>query len=234
MKVDSFSPLNKKKWLKEAYMSCFSGFKSAYEISMEHRDYVHYNYKKYIEENKDYFEHKEGKQKGDSLWKSKSFPVIDYLSEDIEFNAKDERLMSKIMDDDDFRSLITVKNGFSDITDIIDLFSIVSSITYVTKKYRKHRKLNVPKGVRKAVFMGKVIDKSFNMLEKVFPRLKQLKDKEATTGNLLSIQNILEGFSDQTLSKLMRCSVKYRYMPELIGSSLTTIDAFYEVLHKSR
>lgn len=227
-------PIIKLKWLNEAYMSCFSEYKSAYQISREIRGYVHNNYKKHMEENSNYFSKKGGKQKGDTLWKAKSFPIVDIISSFNNFNQKEKKNLIKLLDDDRFRLIIKWDYGFRELTDIIDFIAIFSSVSYVTKAFKEYKKFEKPKGMRTEVFKRLLQRKSLNFLEKIFPYLEHLDNFDKTVDNVFNIQNLFEKFSKESLSKLMRISFKHKYVPELIGSTLTTTEAFYEIIHKRK
>lgn len=227
-------PIVKLKWLNEAYMSCFSEYKSAYQISREIRGYVHNNYKKHMEENSKYFNKKRGKQKGDTLWKAKSFPILDIITKVKKFNNKEKKNLTKLLDDDCFRLIVRRDYGFLEIIDIIDFIAIFSSVSYVTRAFREFKKLEKPKGMRRELFKRQLQRKSINNLENIFPYLKQLDNFNTTIDNVYNIQNLFERFSKESLSKLMRVSFKHKYVPELIGSTLTTTEAFHEILHKRK
>ncbi|MFX0140628.1 MAG: hypothetical protein ACFFDN_43710 [Candidatus Hodarchaeota archaeon] len=227
-------PIVKSKWLSEAYMSCFSEYKSAYQISREIRGYVHYNYKKHMEENSNYFNKKKGKQKGDTLWKAKSLPILEIISSVYNFNQKEKKNLTKLLDDDRFRLIIKWEYGFRELTDIIDFIAIFSSVSYITKAFKDYKKLEKPKGMRTEVFKRLLQRKSINNLEKIFPYLKQLDNIDTTINNVYNIQNLFEKFSKESLSKLMRISFKHKYVPELIGSTLSTTEALYDILYKKK
>jgi hypothetical protein len=225
-------PIVKLKWLNEAYMSCFSEYKSAYQISREIRGYVHNNYKKHMDENREYFYIKQGKQKGDTIWKAKSFPILDIISSVDNFNNKEKKNLTKLLDDERFRLIIKWNYGFRELTDVIDFIAIFSSVSYVTKAFKDFKKLKKPKGMRTELFKRQVQRKSINNLENIFPYLKQVDYSDKTIDNVHNLQNLFERFSKESLSKLMRISFKHKYVPELIGSTLTTTGALYEILHK--
>ena len=228
-------PLEKIKRLEKAYLGCYSNYRTYYSICKDELNVdVHHSYKKYLENYKDYFYCKEGGQKGDVLWKAKIDPIITIVERDFSLNKSEIESLDKILDDDNFRKLVRVQSGFNSIYDILGTISVICTILYVTKLYHDYKGLKIPeKGKRRKIFVRQLERKSKNLFLKMFPETKEL-DQIIERKNLDLALNLFNKLSIDHLRKLMYLSKYNILLPYIIGSSYTTIDAFYSLTGQKR